>query len=71
MACGHGHRGLPQRQARLYVWFGVLLFFLYTPLALLLVFSFNDNNLPVFPLRGFTTEAYEDFASNPELERPS
>jgi spermidine/putrescine transport system permease protein len=36
--------------------------------VLLLVFSFNDNNLPVFPLRGFTTDAYRDFASNPELK---
>jgi spermidine/putrescine transport system permease protein len=49
------------------VWFAVLLVFLYTPLALLLMFSFNDNNLPVFPLRGFTTDAYEAFAANAEL----
>ena len=49
------------------VWFAVLLVFLYTPLALLLMFSFNDNNLPVFPLRGFTTDAYEAFAANSEL----
>lgn len=49
------------------VWFGILLLFLYVPLFLLLMFSFNDNNLPVFPLRGFTTQAYQDFASNPEL----
>jgi spermidine/putrescine transport system permease protein len=32
------------------------------------MFSFNDNNLPVFPLRGFTTEAYSQFAANPELK---
>jgi spermidine/putrescine transport system permease protein len=49
------------------VWFAILLVFLYTPLALLLLFSFNDNNLPVFPLRGFTTQAYQDFAANTEL----
>ena len=49
------------------VWFGILVIFLYAPLALLLMFSFNDNNLPVFPLRGFTTQAYQDFAANPEL----
>ena len=49
-------------------WFGVLLLFLYIPLLLLLVFSFNDNNLPVFPLRGFTTDAYEQFAANEELK---
>jgi spermidine/putrescine transport system permease protein len=50
------------------VWFAVLLFFLYAPLLILLVFSFNDNNLPVFPLKGFTTSAYEQFASNAELK---
>jgi spermidine/putrescine transport system permease protein len=49
-------------------WFGVLLVFLYVPLLLLLIFSFNDNNLPVFPLRGFTTDAYEQFAANDELK---
>jgi spermidine/putrescine transport system permease protein len=49
------------------VWFGVLLVFLYAPLLILLVFSFNDNNLPVFPLKGFTTDAYQAFAANPEL----
>jgi spermidine/putrescine transport system permease protein len=51
----------------LYLWFGVLLLFLYAPLFILLMFSFNDNNLPVFPLRGFTTDAYEQFAANAEL----
>jgi spermidine/putrescine transport system permease protein len=48
-------------------WFGILVVFLYAPLGLLLLFSFNDNNLPVFPLRGFTTQAYQDFAANAEL----
>lgn len=48
-------------------WFGVLVVFLYAPLGLLLLFSFNDNNLPVFPLRGFTTSAYEQFLANDEL----
>jgi spermidine/putrescine transport system permease protein len=50
------------------VWFGILLVFLYAPLLLLLIFSFNDNNLPVFPLRGFTTDAYRQFVANPELK---
>ena len=49
-------------------WFGVLVFFLYAPLLILLVFSFNDNNLPVFPLKGFTTDAYRQFAANDELK---
>lgn len=47
--------------------FAALLLFLYVPLALLVVFSFNDNNLPVFPLKGFTTRAYEQFLANPAL----
>ncbi len=50
------------------VWFAVLVLFLYAPLGLLLLFSFNDNNLPVFPLKGFTTSAYEQFAANAELK---
>jgi spermidine/putrescine transport system permease protein len=45
----------------------LLLAFLYAPLFLLVVFSFNDNDLPVFPLNGFTTRAYEQFLQNPEL----
>jgi spermidine/putrescine transport system permease protein len=49
-------------------WFGALVLFLYVPLVLLLIFSFNDNNLPVFPLRGFTTDAYEQLAANDELK---
>jgi spermidine/putrescine transport system permease protein len=58
----------PNGGRALKVWFGVLVLFLYAPLLLLLMFSFNDNNLPVFPLRGFTTEAYSQFAANPELK---
>ena len=50
------------------IWFGVLVVFLYAPLLLLLIFSFNDNNLPVFPLRGFTLDAYRQFIQNPELK---
>jgi len=46
----------------------LLVAFLYAPLLLLVVFSFNDNDLPVFPLEGFTTRAYELFLSNPELK---
>jgi spermidine/putrescine transport system permease protein len=58
----------PNGTRLLKVWFGVLIVFLYAPLLLLLIFSFNDNNLPVFPLKGFTTDAYRDFAANPELK---
>lgn len=50
------------------VWFGILVLFLYAPLLVLVIFSFNDNNLPVFPLKGFTLDAYRQFAANPELK---
>ena len=47
---------------------GFFLLFLYAPMVfLLVVFSFNDNDLPIFPLQGFTTHAYEQFFANPEL----
>jgi spermidine/putrescine transport system permease protein len=58
----------PNGTRLLKVWFVILVVFLYAPLLLLLIFSFNDNNLPVFPLKGFTTDAYRQFASNPELK---
>lgn len=42
--------------------------FLYAPLLLLVMFSFNDADVPSFPLSGFTTDAYEEFASNDQLK---
>jgi spermidine/putrescine transport system permease protein len=58
----------PNGRRFLKMWFAILVLFLYAPLLILLMFSFNDNNLPVFPLRGFTTDAYEQFAANDELK---
>lgn len=46
---------------------GLLLAYLYAPLAILVIFSFNDAVVPRFPLRGFTTRWYHQFLSNPEL----
>ena len=48
--------------------FGFFVFFIYAPLLLLVVFSFNDADTPSFPLSGFTTKAYEQFASNDQLK---
>ena len=56
-----GYRGLA-------AWFAVFAAVLYLPLVLLVVFSFNDNELLVFPLKGFTTHAYQQFWSNPDLK---
>lgn len=49
------------------LYFGVLQVFLYTPIAILLAFSFNDNVVVAFPLEGFTLQWYRDFFSNDAL----
>ena len=48
--------------------FAFFVLFLYAPLLLLVMFSFNDADVPSFPLSGFTTDAYEQFASNDQLK---
>jgi spermidine/putrescine transport system permease protein len=47
--------------------FGLLVVFLYAPIAILLIFSFNDSALPAFPLSGFTFRWYHQFLSNADL----
>jgi spermidine/putrescine transport system permease protein len=47
--------------------FALVVVFLYAPIAVLLVFSFNDSALPAFPLTGFTLHWYREFAANTEL----
>lgn len=49
------------------VFFLLLAVFLYAPIAILLVFSFNDSVLPTFPLSGFTLHWYHEFLTDPEL----
>ena len=41
--------------------------FLYAPVLLLPLFSFNDSTFAVFPLKGFTLQAYRDLAHNDSL----
>jgi spermidine/putrescine transport system permease protein len=55
-----------RRLLRLFFVFVVV--FLYAPIAILLLFSFNDSDIPAFPLSGFTTRWYHDFATNPDLK---
>jgi len=50
------------------VFFGLVLLFLYAPIAILLIFSFNKASVPSFPLSGFTFRWYRDFATNAELQ---
>jgi spermidine/putrescine transport system permease protein len=45
-------------------YFTVMVVFLYLPLLVLVIFSFNNNNAPVLPLKGFTTRWYHDALNN-------
>ena len=48
-------------------YFALFVLFLYLPIFLLIVFSFNDSQLLVFPLKGFTTRWYSSLARADEL----
>jgi spermidine/putrescine transport system permease protein len=48
--------------------FFLVVIFLYAPILILLIFSFNDSNIPAFPLSGFTFRWYHDFFANPDLQ---
>ena len=50
------------------VFFFLVVVFLYAPIAILLLFSFNKSVLPTFPLSGFTWHWYEQFAHNGDLK---
>lgn len=54
-------------QRALILFYGLLVLFLYAPIAVLMIFSFNDSRLVVFPLAGFTTRWYELLLDNREL----
>jgi ABC-type spermidine/putrescine transport system permease subunit II len=47
--------------------FILVVVFLYAPIVILLIFSFNNSVLPTFPLSGFTLTWYRQFLSDPEL----
>ena len=55
-----GRRGLV-------LFYALLVLFLYAPIAVLMIFSFNDSQLVVFPLAGFTTRWYRLLFENGEL----
>jgi spermidine/putrescine transport system permease protein len=46
------------------VFFALVVVFLYAPIGILLVFSFNRSAIPAFPLSGFTLRWYHDFLLN-------
>jgi spermidine/putrescine transport system permease protein len=49
--------------------FAVVVVFLYAPIVILLIFSFNDSELPSFPLSGFTLRWYHQFLANGDLQK--
>jgi spermidine/putrescine transport system permease protein len=50
------------------VFFGLVVLFLYAPIVILLVFSFNKSSVPAFPLSGFTFHWYREFLANGDLK---
>ncbi|MEY4221509.1 MAG: ABC transporter permease [Chloroflexi bacterium] len=50
-----------------FLYFVMLTLFLYAPIVVLVVFSFNDSRTLVFPLRGFTLRWYGELAGAREL----
>jgi spermidine/putrescine transport system permease protein len=50
------------------VFFGLVLLFLYAPIAILVIFSFNKGSVPTFPLSGFTLHWYREFLANSDMQ---
>ena len=48
--------------------FVLVVLFLYAPIVILLIFSFNNSEVPSFPLSGFTLHWYHQFLTNPDLK---
>lgn len=51
------------------IYFAVLLVLLYLPIAVLVLFSFNDGTSLSFPLQGMTTHWYQRLLESPEVLR--
>jgi spermidine/putrescine transport system permease protein len=47
--------------------FAFVVVFLYAPIVILLIFSFNNAEVPSFPLSGFTFHWYREFVGNADL----
>jgi spermidine/putrescine transport system permease protein len=55
-----GRRGL-------WVFFAFLVVFLWAPIVILIIFSFNDRSFVSFPWEGFTLRWYHDFINDSDL----
>jgi spermidine/putrescine transport system permease protein len=61
LAASRSGRGL------LWIAFWLLVVFLYAPIVILIIFSFNDREFVSFPWEGFTTRWYEAFMRNEQI----
>ena len=50
-----------------FIYYALLTLFLYAPILLLILFSFNDGRSLTFPLKGFTLKWYEELLGAREL----
>jgi spermidine/putrescine transport system permease protein len=50
------------------VFFALVIVFLYAPIAILVIFSFNKGSVPTFPLSGFTLHWYHQFLTNADMQ---
>jgi spermidine/putrescine transport system permease protein len=50
------------------VFFTLVIVFLYAPIAILVIFSFNKGAVPTFPLTGFTLHWYHEFVTNSDMQ---
>jgi len=50
------------------VFFALVIVFLYAPIAILVIFSFNKGSVPTFPLSGFTLHWYHQFLTNSDMQ---
>jgi spermidine/putrescine transport system permease protein len=57
----------PRGRRGLSAYFVVFALFLYTPIVVLMIFSFNDSLIVAFPLSGFTVKWYRLLAQNDQL----
>jgi spermidine/putrescine transport system permease protein len=49
------------------IFFGAIVVFLYAPILILIIFSFNDHEIVSFPWEGFTLRWYREFLANDAL----
>lgn len=50
------------------IWFWLVLAFLFAPLVVVVLFSFNDSEISTLPFRGFTLHWYEQMFANDDLK---